>query len=183
MKHQKIWITITFLAVLVCGILIAFSEEQFQVTPVEPSQVENCPYCSQYSQPPENATVIPELETTLFDLSLDTREIILSRGESLNITVTLYSPQKVNLSLTVGTADFIPDPALVGLQPELPSGIVVVLDRTEIHMEAGSTVTANLTFSIGSEATSGTYTLKIFAVQKTSYGGHAVGVPLQLTIP
>jgi hypothetical protein len=188
MKDQKIWIVIALLAVLVGGILVAFAKERFQVAPVS-SQVENCPYCPQSPennpqplQPPENATVIPELGTIMFDLSVDPREAVLFKGQSLNITVTLYSHQEVNLSLAVGTGDDVPDLVLLGLEPELPLGFMATFSQNEIRMEANSTVITNLTLSISDEAITGTYTLEIFAVQKTRYGGHAVGVPLRLTI-
>lgn len=185
MKHTKLWIIVVFAAVITGSILIASAMETFKV-PAEPSEVENCLHCSQppqnYLQPPENAKVIPELGSIQFDLSLDTREIVLSKGQSMDLAVTIYSPQKVDLLVTVGAEDHVPDLALIGLQPELPSGITASLDRTEISVEAGPAVTMNLILSIGDRATPGTYTLHIFAIRKTSCGGTAVGVPFQLTI-
>lgn len=185
MKRSKICIIVMFAVIVTSGILIVSAMETFKV-PVESSQVENCPYCPQppqnYPQPPENATIIPEFEPISFDLCLESHEITISRGQSMNMTVTIYSPQKADLLLTVGAEDHVPDLALIGLQPELPSGITTSLDRTEISVEAGPAVTMNLTFSIDDQATPGTYTLHIFAIRKTSCAGTAVGVPFQLTI-
>jgi len=179
MKGTKLCAIAVFAVFVTSGLLIAFAIEGFKVILIEPSEVGNPPL----PQPPENATVISELKSISFDLSLDTHNITVSKGQSMNITVTVYSPEKVNVSLTVGTEDYVPRLALIGLQPELPPGITANLNRTEISLEAGSIVTVNLTLSIESQATSGTYTLQIFAIQKTSHGGASVDVPFQLTIP
>jgi hypothetical protein len=175
MKRKKLWTVVVLAVIVTSGIMIVSAMERFKAKGVKPSQIENRPQLPQnYPHPPENATIIPELGSIPFDLSLDTPEIMLSKDQSLDLTVTIYSDEKVDLFLMVLTEDDVP--TLVSEHKLLP-GVTTRFDRTEITVE--SEVTVNLTISIGNQATSGTFALQIFA----SDGGHVVGVPLQLTIP
>lgn len=184
----KLWAAVAFAVIAISGILVAFAIEQPKVTPIETSQIGKPPQPA--PKPPENATLIPGLSSTPFDLSLDTSEVTVSKGESVNITVTVCSTEKADLLLMIETENYTPvwiDPSMppelqTRLYPELPPGITASLDRTEISVEA-DIVTANLTLSIGDQAASGRYTLEVSAIQKTFYGSAAVSVPLQLTIP
>lgn len=188
MKRIKLWAVVAFVVIAISGILVAFAIEQSEVTPIEASQIGKPPQPA--PKPPENATLIPGLSAIPFDLSLETSEVTVSKGESVNITVMIWSPEKVDLLLVVGTGNYTPvwiDPSMppelqTRLQPELPLGIMVSLERTEVGVEAGM-VTVNLTLSIGDQAASGRYTLEVSAIQKTFYGGFGASVPLQLTIP
>jgi len=125
--------------------------------------------------------LITDLKSIPFELSLNPDRVTVSKGRPATVTVTIHSIEKVDLLLTVGTGDYVPDLAVE--LPELPSEITVQFDRTKVSVEAGSKVTVNLTLSIGNRAIPGTYTLQVFAIQETSYGNVAAGVPLQLTIP
>ena len=171
MKRTKLWVIVVFAVVIMSGILLAFATEQFKTIPIESKEVQ------EYRQPPENATIIPSpgLITFPFELSLEASQIAVSKGQSRNVRVTIYFTEKANLSLTVR--------AEASMLPELPPGIIACLDQTEIKAEASSRVTVNLVLSVESQATSGTYTLQIFATQKLSHGHVTMGVPLQLTIP
>lgn len=196
MKRMKLWVVVAFAVIGISGILVAFAIEQTRVKPIKTSQIGEPPQPPW--EPPENATLIPELSAIPFDLSLDTSEIRVPKGESVNITVTIRlinrsidSPEEVSLLLVVGTGNYTPfwvppelPPELqTRLQPELPPGIMASLERTNVSVEEGSPVTVNLTLSIGDEAAFGRYALEIFAIQKTSYGAFYHGVPLWLTIP
>lgn len=184
MKYTKLLTIIVLAAVITSGMLIAFATEGFKVIPIKPSQIGEPP---QRPQPPENATILPEPGPIPFWLSLDPDEIVVSKGESLNITVTIHSTEKADLLLIVGTEDHTPGWAELMLRgpPELPEGIVARFNQTQISMEANCTVTENLMLSIGqsNQAISGTYALEISAIQKRIYGSVISGVPLQLTIP
>jgi len=171
MKRVKLWVIVVFTVVVINGLLLAFAMKQSETIPI------NLKEAQEYRQPPENATVIPApgLITFPFELSLETSEISVSKGQSQNVTITIYFNEKADLSLTVRAEE--------SMLPELPSGIMVCLDKTEIGGKVSSEVIVNVTLSIGSEATSGTYALHIFATQKLSHGYAAIGVPLQLMIP
>jgi len=184
MKRIKVWTIVAFAAVIASGILMAFATQGFNVVPIEPSQIGEPP---QRPQPPENATLIPELSSIPFDLSLNTSEITVSKGESVNITVMIYSTERVDLLLVVGPWDHVPswgEVMLIG-PPELPPGIVAYfgqIETTEISVEANSSITMNLTLSVENQAASGTYTLGVSAIQQTSHGCVSASVPLHLII-
>jgi len=184
MKRMKLWVVVAFAVIGISGILVAFAIEQTKVKPIKTSQIGEPPQPPW--EPPENATLIPGLSSIPFDLSLDPSETTVSKGESVNITVTVCSTEKVDLLLVVGTENYtavwVPPELRTRLHPELPPGITAILDRTEISVEADM-VTVNLTLSIGDQAESGIYRLEISAIQKTSHGSVAVGLPFQLTIP
>jgi len=183
MNRTKLLVAVAFAVIGISGILVAFAIEQTRVTPIKTSPIGEPPQPAPEIH--ENATLIPGLSSIPFDLSLDHSEVTVSKGESVNITVTVCSTEKVDLLLVVGTENY----TAVWVPPELrthlyrvPLGITAILDRTEISVEADM-VTVNLTLSIGDQAESGTYRLEISAIQKTFHGSVAVGLPLQLTIP
>jgi len=184
MNRTKLLVAVAFAVIGISGILVAFAIEQTRVTPIKTSQIGKPPQPAPELH--ENATLIPGLSSIPFDLSLDTSEVTVSKGESVNITVTVHSTEKVDLLLVVGTENYtaawVPPELRTHLYRELPSGITAILDRTEISVEADM-VTVNLTLSIGDQAELGIYRLEIFAIQKTFPGSVAVGLPLQLTIP
>jgi len=175
MKHTKLWATIMFSAIITSIMLIAFAAEQPKIVLVKPSQVR------EYFKPPENATVIPDLKPILFDLSLSTGEITISKRQSMNIMITIRSIdiEKTNLSLTVLALDVVPD---LTIPTELPSGIIASFDAPEISVDSGSEVTANLILTVSDQASSGTYTLQVCAIQKTLHGSVAVGAAFRLIV-
>ena len=182
---MKLWAVVAFVVIAISGILVALAIEQSKVTPIETSQIGKPPQPA--PKPPENATLIPGLSSIPFDLFLEASEVTVSKGESVNITVSIWSPEKADLLLVVWTGNYtpvwVPPELQTRLHPELPPGIMASLERTEVSVEADSMVTMNLTLSIGDQAASGRYTLEISAIQKTFYGSVSLDVPLQLTIP
>ena len=174
MKGTKLWAMFVFAAILVSCVVIAFAKQGVEVIQTELSQVRN------RIQPPENATIVDEIGTVYFDLSLNTREVTVAKGQSLNMSVTVSSMERVDLKLMALNES---DSPTLSSTPELPLGINAHLDRTEITVEEGSEVIVNLTLSISDQAASGIYRLRIYAVQKTNFGEVGTGKPLQLTIP
>lgn len=176
MEHMELWLIVVFAVVITSCMLIASVTEPFEVIPMEPPLERN------FTQPPENATLIPDLGSIPFDLSLGTPEITVTKGQSLNMTVTIYSTEKVDLLLRIAKEDD-PLPLVPFYTPELPPGIIAYFDQDEITVKADSEVIVNLTLLVDDQATAGTYTLQVSADQKTFYGSHGVCVPFKLTIP
>jgi len=76
MKRIKLWIIVLLSVILTSSALIAFAMESFKVIPSEPAKVERLP------SPPENATVITDLGSIPFELSLNSDRITVSKGRS-----------------------------------------------------------------------------------------------------
>jgi len=176
-EHTELWIIIVFVVAIVSGMFIGAVTDGYYVMQIEPSLERDF-----LIQPPENVTLIPDLGAISFQSSLDTCEMTIGKGQSQKITIMIYSPERVNLSLTIAK-ECDPRVGTPFYTPELPPGITACFDQNEITVEADSEVTVNLTLAIGDEATSGTYALEVWVIQDTPFGSFADGTVIRLTIP
>jgi DNA-binding transcriptional ArsR family regulator len=156
-------------------VLMIYKEEYapFVVTvPPLTTQV-NLPIGPRPDYTPSNATwvTLPEMP---FDMRLNGNKLVVLKGESVNISVTIYCLGEANISLAVGQGD-IPEFSLP------PPGIVALFDQPWLSIRTNSTVTVNLTISILNEAASGTYELTVSA-ERTDKPGVGQGVPLEVTV-
>lgn len=133
------------------------------------------------ARPPENATIIQGLEPISFQISLYKYQITVDKAESLNVSVRIYSTEKVDLLLSIGTEHS--PPPLAQIQPILLPEITAHFSQNETIIEPNSEAVINLEISIGDQAISGTYELQISATQRTEYGSKTASVPLELNIP
>lgn len=171
MKNKRMWIMVASMILIVGSIALTFGLQQTKIWKTGIQEVGQKP---KFNQPPPNATVLPPPGNLLFELSLSDSRIMISRGESLSISVIIYGRGKANLSLAV--VDDIPEVAV------LPTGISAVLDRTSLIIETNSTTSVNLTISIGDEAIPGTYKLIVAATERINGWVLASGVPLEVTV-
>jgi len=172
MKNKRIWIMVASMILIMTGIALTFALQQTEIWKTGGDEVG---HKRRFNQFPPNTTVLPPPGRLLFELSLSDSRIMISRGESLSISVIVYGRGEANLSLAVGVDD-IPEIAV------LPTGIDAVLDRTSLMTETKSTTTVNLTISIRNEAIPGTYKLVITGTQRTNWWVLASGVPLEITV-
>jgi hypothetical protein len=177
MNRRKLWILILLAAtVVICTLTVFALNESTPVVTTQP-----CPKGKDQARnlgPFPNDTVPkgPEIPITLpWNFSLGINEIRVSKGGSRNVTVTICSSQRVDLSLSIGLTR-LPDCAL-------PAGIEARFDNMATNVEANSKTTVNLQLSIDSQAPSGTYDLDIEVDQR--FGDWIAGqsLPLQLIIP
>jgi len=130
---------------------------------------------------PENATIIQGLKPIPFQISLYTYQITVNKTESLNVSVRIYSTEKVDLLFSIGTEHYLPP--LAPIQPILPPEITAHFSQNETSIEPSSETVINLEISIGDQAISGTYALQISATQRTEYGSVTASASLELNIP
>jgi len=177
MNRIKPKIIILLAATVVISTLTAFALSES--TPVVTTQP--CPKGKDQARnlgpfPNDTVPMGPEIPITLpWNFSLAVNEIGISKGSSRNVTITIYSPQKVDLSLSIGLTR-LPDCLI-------PAGITARFDKTVTSVEAGSRATVNLELSIDNQAPSGTYDLDIEVNQRFSDWITGQGLPLQLIIP
>jgi len=184
MKRPKFFIVSAFCIFFLSVILVAFATNESKIF-LEPSNVEDLVNQSHHQkfEPPENVTVIPDLEIIPISLTLKARSVIVPIGASINTTVTICSSKDTDLLLAIGSDNHTDDFILIGSPSTLPDGISISLNQTRVSLKAASPVTINLEVSIESNATHNVYTLQIFAIRRTSHGSHSVSVPFQIIIP
>lgn len=185
MKHMKLWIAIMLIVTFASSVLIVVAYERYRM--LSSVRVDRSTLNSQttpwFPQHPENATIIPELNLSSFHINLESREIMLSRGQSTNITVTIYSMNAINISLRIGTEETSPGLALISPESTLlPQGIVANFNETEKNIDAKSATVVTLMLSVQNDAALGIYKLKVFAIEETFHGYVATGTYLKLII-
>jgi len=121
MNRRKLWMIILLAAtVVICTLTVFALNESTPVVTTQP-----CPKGKDQARnlgPFPNDTVPkgPEIPITLpWNFSLGINEIRVSKGGSRNVTVTICSSQRVDLSLSIGLTR-LPDCAL--LDSQAPSG-------------------------------------------------------------
>lgn len=184
MKKTRLLTLVVFAFVIGSGILITSAIRRSET--VEPSDGAREPSGTPGNRTiPENVTVIPPeaFEPIPFRIFLRTRRVEVSKGQSVNLNVTIHSTEDVDLLLRVGPQTHVPASAPEYAQPEFPSGIIAYLSQTEKSVEADSETTVTLTLSVENQTMSGTYTIQISALQRTSYVENEVLYSFNLDIP